>query len=110
MFTITDVALQYLEQHLDDNSVLLLSISVECSGVSYQFGISDSIPNGWSKEELVGSSKNLVLAVPECYRNVLYGTQIDFSENLDDPGFSFSSPNLRTGPCGSCDPDRTPCC
>jgi iron-sulfur cluster assembly protein len=68
-----------------------------CSGYQYQMGLVESAAPG----DLCCESRELAIFTDEGSAELLRGTTIDYIENLEGAGFSFSNPQARsTCSCG----------
>ena len=99
---ITDSAAQQLKKILEqqNNSEKYLRIGVKgggCSGLSYVLDM--DVKEDYDEEYQV---KGVPFILDRRHRLYLEGTVIDFSEGLDNRGFTFENPNAAsTCGCGS---------
>jgi iron-sulfur cluster assembly protein len=99
---ITDSAVQQLKKILEqqNNSEKYLRIGVKgggCSGLSYVLDM--DVKEDYDEEYQV---KGVPFILDRRHRLYLEGTVIDFSEGLDNRGFTFENPNAAsTCGCGS---------
>lgn len=101
--TITDSAIKQLKKILEESTVpenYFLRIGVKgggCSGLSYVLDFDEK-----KQYDKVFEFKELSFIVDRRHLMYLEGTLLDFSEGLDNRGFTFDNPNAEsTCGCGN---------
>lgn len=70
-----------------------------CSGFEYSIGLLDVYEESWHEYEFDSAGGSLRVFVDPISMMYLDGVSVDYIESLDQSGFKFHNPNMKTG-CG----------
>ena len=103
IFTLTTKAKSQLDELMVEancGSNHFLRVSVKgggCSGLTYDLDFDDTI----NESDQLSEDQGLKLVIDKKSLLYLFGTELDFSDGLNDKGFLFTNPNAnRTCGCG----------